>query len=98
MPQCSDDVRDINVRLARVEQDISAIKTAFVRNDLEHPDYDGHRTCHHQLRRESAHRAEKVQGYLDGFTQKIVMGAIGVALAVFGAGVVPYLRGLLGLV
>lgn len=96
MPQCSDDVRDINIRLAHVEQDIAAIKTAFVRNDLSHPDYDGHRLDHGRRIEEKKQRDAQVRGYLEGFTHKLVMGAVAVALAVFSAGIVPYLRGFFG--
>ena len=98
MPACSDDVRDINIRLTRVEQDIAAIKTAFVRNDLSHPDYDGHRLDHGRRIEDKKHRDAQVRGYLDGVTHKIVIAAAGVALAIFSAGVLPYLRGLFGLV
>ena len=93
MPQCSDDVRDINIRLAHVEQDIAAIKTAFVRNDLSAPDYDGHRQDHGRRIEDKKHRDAQVRGYLDGITHKIVMAAVGVALTIFSLGIVPYLRG-----
>lgn len=93
MPQCSDDVKDINVRLSHVETDLAAIKTAFVRNDLSAPDYDGHRLDHGRRIEDKARRDAQMRGYLDGFTHKLVMGAVAIALAVFSAGILPYLRG-----
>ena len=99
MPQCSDDVRDINIRLGRVEQDIAAIKTAFLRNDLGVEDYDGHRLDHRTIEKEEE-KAEKEAAVFTDFkyeaTKKIIFAVLAVLTAVFTAGVGPYLRQLLG--
>ena len=92
MPQCSDDVRDINLRLGRVEQDIASIKTAFLLNDRNVEDYEGHRKDH----RARLKQAEAMDDYKHEATKKIIMGVIAVLTAVFAAGVEPYLRQLLG--
>lgn len=92
MPACSDDVRDINIRLARVEQDVAQIKTAFLLNDLHGQDYDGHRNDH-RIRLE---QAKTMEDYKQAATKKIIVGAIGVAITIFSIGLGPYLRGLFG--
>ena len=92
MPQCSDDVRDINLRLGRVEQDIAAIKTAFLLNDRNTEDYDGHRNDH----RTRLKQAEAVEDYKQAATKKIIMGAIAVFLTILSLGIGPYLRGFFG--
>jgi hypothetical protein len=92
MPACSDDVRDINSRLARVEHDIAQIKTAFLLNDRQTEDYDGHRNDH----RVRVKQAEAVEGYKQAATKKIILGAIAVFFTILSLGLGPYLRGLLG--
>ena len=98
MPQCSDDVRDINVRLGRIETDVAQLKTAFVLNDRGAEDYDGHRKDHY-VRSESARATEKTMGELKSDATKTLLKIVLTAAAgVFALGIGPYLRGLLGLV
>lgn len=92
MQQCSDDMQQLNARVARVEGDVERIKTAFVLNDRGAEDYDGHRKEH------AAHAGEeKAMADLKiGATKKIVIGLIGLAITLIGFGIGPYVRNLLG--
>ena len=92
MPQCSDDVQQINIRLARVESDVERIKTAFRTNDLGLSDYDGHRLDH----RTRGEEARAMQEFKFDATKKILLGVIGVVMTLIGFGIGPYLRNLLG--
>ena len=98
MPQRSDDVRDINIRLGRIEADVTQLKTAFVLNDRGSEDYDGHRKDHY-VRSEAAKTAEKTMGELKaGATKTLLKVVLTAAAGIFALGIGPYLRGLLGLV
>lgn len=96
MPACSDDVRDINIRLARVEHDVVQIKTAFLRNDLGAEDYEGHRIDHHTRKKDAEKKAEALSNYKYEATRKIIMGAIAVVFTILSFGLGPYLRNFLG--
>ena len=98
MPQCSDGVRDINVRLGRIETDVAQLKTAFALNDRGAEDYDGHRKDHY-VRSEAAKTAEKTMSELKADATKTLLKVVLTAAAgIFALGIGPYLRGLLGLV
>lgn len=92
MPQCSDDMQQLNNRLARVEGDVELLKTAFPSNDIGGKDYDGHRLYH----RARAEEAKAVEGFKLDATRKIILGAIGIVMTLIGFGIGPYLRSLLG--
>ena len=92
MQQCSDDMQQLNARVARVEGDVERIKTAFVLNDRGVEDYDGHRKEHvANVQEEKAMSELKI-----GATKKIVMGLIGLVITLIGFGIGPYVRSLLG--
>lgn len=94
MAQCSEDVKDINQRLDRVEHDIAQIKTAFLRNDLGAEDYDGHRNDHRVRVKQAEKKAEAMDEFTQSVTKRIIFGAIGLAFTIFGYGLLPYLRSL----
>lgn len=98
MPQRSDDVRMLSVRLAALETDVTQLKTAFVLNDRGSEDYDGHRKDHY-VRSEAAKTAEKTMGELKADATKTLLKVVlTTAAGIFALGIGPYLRGLLGLV
>lgn len=98
MPQCSDDVQQLNIRMARLEGDVANIKTAFALNDRGSEDYDGHRRVHYRQDKE-AEESEKAMSELKaGATKQLLKWVLTAAVGVFALGIGPYLRGLLGLV
>ena len=92
MQQCSDDMQQLNARVARVEGDVERIKTAFVLNDRGAEDYDGHRLFH----RARTDEAKAMQDFKFDATKKILLGVVGIVMALIGFGAGPYLRSLLG--
>lgn len=90
---CSEDLQKVNQRLTRIEIEISQINTAFRRNDLGTPDYDGHRNDHIEEHSDS----ETMKQYKYKFTEKllsILAGGLGLALL---TGTVSILSAKLGL-
>lgn len=76
---CSEDIQKVNQRLAILEQDVVNIKTAFRKNDLGNPDYDGHRVDHNN----SHETSSTIRDYKYKFTERlltVVASAIGLAL------------------
>lgn len=96
MPQCSNDVQQLNVRMAAVEADVDKLKTAFVLNDLNTPDYDGHRKDHYQRSKAAEDEAQTMRELKAGATKKILLGLLGAAMTLISFGLLPYLRSLLG--
>ena len=90
--QCSDDMQALNRRLLAVEENIRRLNTAFLRNDLGEPDYDGHRVSHSS----SVRKSEKYGGFLEKVTEYIIMGVLGVIGAIFLLGITPWLKTLGG--
>ena len=76
---CSEDVQRINQRMGMLEQEVVNIKTAFRKNDLGNPDYDGHRVDHNNTHE----TASTVKDYKHKFTEKlltVIASAVGLAL------------------
>ena len=92
MPQCSDDVQQINVRLSRVETELVKIKTAFTRNDLGEPDYENHR----KEIVETARKTVVMDSYKQEATRKIVGWLVAAILTLMGYGLIPYMRSITG--
>jgi len=88
MPDCSNDVRDLAARVGRVEQDVDRIKTAFLRNDLDAEDYDGHRNDH----RVRVEQAKTMDDYKQAATKRIIVGAVALAFTIFSFGIESFLR------
>ena len=77
---CSEDVKKLNQRLAAIELDVSNIKTAFLKNDLGTPDYDGHRVKHKKDDQDD----NTLKQYKHKFTEKLLMAVASVTgLALF---------------
>lgn len=92
MPQCSDDVQQLNVRLGRVETELVNIKSAFIRNDLGEPDYESHR----KDIVEKARNVVAMDSYKQEATRKIVGWLVAAILTLMGYGLIPYLRSITG--
>jgi hypothetical protein len=96
MPQCSDDVQQLNNRLARVEGDVERIKTAFVLNDRGSEDYDGHRKDHFERSKAAEDAAQTMRVLKTDATKSLLKWLLTIAAGIFMLGVGPYLRGLMG--
>lgn len=81
-------LQTLNDRLSLIEHRHSYIATAFPKNDLGKPDYDGHRKEHIQFKKQS----DVVEGYQVDMTKKVLgwiaTGAIGLAVL----GLVEWIR------
>lgn len=64
-------VQNNNTRLSNLEHQYGWIRNAFPQNDLQKPDYDGHRKDHLQIKEDN----KVVAGYKSEVT-KIVLGAV----------------------
>lgn len=76
---CSEDIQRVNQRLGVLEQEVVIIKTAFRKNDLGNPDYDGHRVDHNNTHETTS----TIKDYKYKFTERlltVVASAIGLAL------------------
>ena len=81
-------VQGMNDRVSTLEHRYGYIASAFPRNELNKPDYDGHRRDHVLSRKEN----EVVEGYKEGATKTVLnWAAVGLA-AVFLAGVMDWIR------
>ena len=96
MLQCSDDVQQLNNRLARVEGDVDKLKTAFVLNDLHAPDYDGHRKDHFERSKAAEDAAQTMRVLKTDATKSLLKWLLTIAAGIFMLGIGPYLRGLMG--
>ena len=94
--QCSDDLRDLSLRMAAVESDVAQLKTAFPHNDLGREDYDGHRKDHYKRTKAAEEDARALAELKNAATKRLLVGAIGLAITVIGLGLGPYLRSILG--
>ena len=75
---------------ANLEKHIHSIHRAFPRNDLDEPDFDGHRTYHIERKEDKM----KVEVYKQSITNKILQGAAGFILMLVGLGAVSWLKGM----
>ena len=96
MLQCSDDVQQLNHRLARVEGDVEHIKTAFILKDLHAPDYDGHRKDHFERSKAAEDAAQTMRELKTDATRSLLKWLLTIAAGIFMLGIGPYLRGLMG--
>jgi len=75
-------------RIEAVEREIADIKTAFLKDDLGRPDYNGHRlaTKEHQQAKEAIGELKK------SAANRIVNAAIGAILSFVGLGIMAWLQ------
>lgn len=89
-----DHILEIKEQLAELEdkldRHIYVVHRAFPRNDLQEPDFDGHRHYHTK----KVNEEKIVSGYKQGITEKILQGVVGFILMLLGMGAVAWLKGL----
>lgn len=89
-----DHILEIKEQLAdledKLDRHIHVVHRAFPRNDLQEPDFDGHRHYHTK----KVNEEKVVSGYKQGITEKILQGVIGFILMLLGMGAVAWLKGL----
>lgn len=75
-------------RIEAVEREIADIKTAFLKDDLGRPDYNGHRlaTKEHQQAKEAMGELKK------SAANRIVNAALGGVLSLIGLGAVAWFQ------
>ena len=71
-------LRGILSRIEAIERCQDEVKTAFLINDLNKPDYEGHRSGHRKL----VEAERSVQDYKHGATKTVLNWAIGIMLGV----------------
>ena len=81
-------MQGLNDRLSLIEHRHSYIATAFPKNDLGKPDYDGHRKEHLQFKKDS----EVVEGYQNSTVKSILSWVSIGAILLFIAGLVEWIR------
>ena len=74
----------------KLDRHIHTVHRAFPRNDLQEPDFDGHRVYHTKKIGE----AKVVTEYKQGITGRILQGVTGFLLMLLGMGAVAWLKGI----
>ena len=77
-------VQDVNSRLSAMEHRHGYVSSAFPKNDLDKPDYDGHRKAHLQLIEDS----KVVAGYKVGVTKTVLTIIATAVCTLVGSGLV----------
>ena len=77
-------VQDLNNRLSTMEHRHGYVSSAFPKNDLDKPDYDGHRRAHLQLIEDS----KVVAGYKTGVTKTVLTIVATSVCTLIGTGLV----------
>ena len=72
----------------KLDKHISGVHRAFPRNDLEEPDFDGHRTYHVG----KIDERRRVDDYKQSITVKILQGAVGFVLMLIGLGFASWIK------
>lgn len=86
-------LKDINNRLSTIEHRYGYISSAFVKNDLDKPDYDGHRRAHLSMIK----AGEAMEGYKQEGTKGIIKMTLGFFGGIFALGVIETIRKHLGI-
>ena len=74
----------------KLDRHIHTVHRAFPRNDLQEPDFDGHRVYHAKKIGE----AKVVTEYKQSITGRILQGITGFLLMLLGMGAVAWLKGI----
>lgn len=89
-----DHILEIKEQISKLEdkldRHVHMVHRAFPRNDLQEPDFDGHRHYHTK----KVNEEKVVSGYKQGITEKILQGVIGFILMLLGMGAVAWFKGL----
>lgn len=81
-------VTQINERTREIEKNIKSLSTAYVKNDLGEPDYDGHRKSHIQMDKQ----ADLVENYKKGITETIITWLVTGLMIVLASGAMETIR------
>lgn len=89
-----EDIQELRNRISkledRIERHIHSVHRAFPRNDLQEPDFDGHRIFHSEKKDEAKHVTE----YKHTITNRLLQGIVGFLLMLVGMGAVAWIKGL----
>lgn len=72
----------------KLDKHVAVVHRAFPRNDLEEPDFDGHRVYH--IDRMTDKR--RIDDYKQNITVKILQGVAGFALMLIGLGLASWIK------
>lgn len=81
-------VTQINERTREIEKTVKSLSTAYIKNDLGEPDYDGHRKSHIQMDKQ----ADIVDNYKKSVTETIITWLVTGILIIFASGVIETIR------
>ena len=82
---------DIRDRGARMEQKLDNMTTAFVKDDLGRPDYDGHRRAHNAM----VKQAETIESFKMDATKKVLIALVVFIAGLMGSGFLSKLKEML---
>lgn len=72
----------------KLDKHVAVVHRAFPRNDLEEPDFDGHRVYHIDRITEK----RRVEDYKQSVTVKILQGVAGFVLMLIGLGLASWIK------
>lgn len=72
----------------KLDKHVAVVHRAFPRNDLEEPDFDGHRVYHIDRITEK----RRVEDYKQSVTVKILQGVAGFVLMLIGLGLASWVK------
>ena len=81
-------VQESNNRISILEHRASFTATAFPKNDLGKPDYDGHRKQHLQIEKDE----KLVEGYQIDATKKVIGGGVLFIFGLFATGALDWIK------
>lgn len=81
-------IQDLNDRVNRLEHRYGNVSSAFVKNDIDKPDFDGHRRAHADMIKQ----AEAMEGLKQEGAKSIMKAVIGFLAGVFSLGIVEWFR------
>lgn len=87
MPEDSQ-MGDLSARVRRLEAEMSRVISAFPKNDLDLPDYDGHRKSHNALRKSE----EVFESYKVKTTEKVISLIVVFLLGLVGSGLLQQVK------
>lgn len=85
-------LKKIEGELRDIRHGMGIIRTAFVRNDLGDPDYEGHRQAHIA----AIKKAEQLDGLKMAGTMKVVGAVAGAVVLIFATGLSGYITKMVG--
>ena len=74
----------------KLDNHIHSVHRAFPRNDLQEPDFDGHRVYHTTKKEES----KTISSYKHSITNRILQGVTGFVLLLLGIGATSWFKSL----